>query len=236
MISGLRRTSGSSRPGCAGRRENQLYPACLVQRARRLDQRRDRQPGIGRAAVVLRLLREFGEDLAAALRLAQQQRRVLGMRAVVGQIVHQLLGDDGDRRERAAELVRRRRGERADRRDPLLAGERQLRRGHRVAQAPRLLRDAPGIAADENRREHQRHPDARAPARPEIPAVRCATATACATGRARVIAATARIESAITGRRDRIVAATVTGARIRIENGFCSPPVRYSRMASCRMS
>ena len=31
-----------------------------------------------------------------------------------------------------------------------------------------------------------------------------------------VIAATARIESAITGRRDRIVAATVTGARIRV--------------------
>ena len=41
-----------------------------------------------------------------------------------------------------------------------------------------------------------------------------------------LIAATARSESAITARRDRIVAATVTGARIRIENGFCNPPVR----------
>ena len=41
-----------------------------------------------------------------------------------------------------------------------------------------------------------------------------------------LIAATAKTDSAITGRRDRIVAATVTGARIRIENGFCNPPVR----------
>ena len=41
-----------------------------------------------------------------------------------------------------------------------------------------------------------------------------------------LIAATASTDSAMTGRRDRIVAATVTGARIRIENGFCRPPVR----------
>jgi len=43
-------------------------------------------------------------------------------------------------------------------------------------------------------------------------------------------------QGVITARRDRIVAATVTGARIKIENGFCSPPVRYSNTASCRMS
>ena len=84
-------------------------------------------------------MRELGEDLAAALGLAQQQCRVLGMRAVVGQLPRQLLGDDGDRRERAAELVRRRRGQRADRRNPLLAGQRQLGCGHRVAQPARLL-------------------------------------------------------------------------------------------------
>ena len=47
-----------------------------------------------------------------------------------------------------------------------------------------------------------------------------------ATAPATLIAATASTDSAITGRRDRIVAATVTGARIRIENGFCKPPVR----------
>ena len=41
-----------------------------------------------------------------------------------------------------------------------------------------------------------------------------------------LIAVTARIDSVITARRDRIVAATVTGARIRIANGFCNPPVR----------
>ncbi len=38
-----------------------------------------------------------------------------------------------------------------------------------------------------------------------------------------VITAIANTASAITGRSDRIVAATVTGARIRIANGFCRP-------------
>ena len=41
-----------------------------------------------------------------------------------------------------------------------------------------------------------------------------------------VMTAIANSASAITGRSDRIVAATVTGARIRIANGFCNPPVR----------
>ena len=41
-----------------------------------------------------------------------------------------------------------------------------------------------------------------------------------------VITAIANPASPITGRNDRIVAATVTGARIRIANGFCNPPVR----------
>jgi hypothetical protein len=41
-----------------------------------------------------------------------------------------------------------------------------------------------------------------------------------------LIAAMARADTPITKRRDRIVAATVTGARNRIENGFSSPPVR----------
>ena len=40
------------------------------------------------------------------------------------------------------------------------------------------------------------------------------------------VAATASTERVTTARRDRIVAATVTGARIRIANGFCNPPVR----------
>ena len=51
-----------------------------------------------------------------------------------------------------------------------------------------------------------------------------------------VMIATAKIASAMTGGRDRIVAATVTGARIRIENGFCSPPVKYKRRPSCSRS
>jgi hypothetical protein len=51
-----------------------------------------------------------------------------------------------------------------------------------------------------------------------------------------LIAATASTERAITARRDRIVAATVTGAKIRMANGFCRPPVRYSSTPSWRMS
>ena len=47
-----------------------------------------------------------------------------------------------------------------------------------------------------------------------------------------VIAATASAASAITGRCDSAVAATVTGASIRIANGFTRPPVRYKRIAS----
>ena len=147
------------------------------------------------------------------------------MRAVRGQIAHQLLGDDGDRRERAAELVRRRRRERTDRRDPLLAGQRQLSRGDRVAQAPRLLRDAPGVAADKNRREHQRDPYPSTSSGGKTNGSLRHGSGLCHKA-STLIAATARSESAITGRRDRIVAATVTGARIRIENGFCSPPVK----------
>ena len=48
--------------------------------------------------------------------------------------------------------------------------------------------------------------------------------------------ATANTASAMTGRSDSTVAATVTGARIRIENGFSSPPVRYSSTANCSRS
>src|SRR5580693_2896014 len=111
--------------GRSRRRKDQLYSLVLVQRPSSLDQGRNRQTGVGRAAIVLWLPRELREDLAAALGLAQQQPDVLGMWAVLGQIMRQLLCDDGDRRERAAQLVRRRRGQRADRRYALLAGERQ---------------------------------------------------------------------------------------------------------------
>ena len=169
-------------------------------------------------------MRQLGEDLPAALRLAQQQRGILGMRAVGRQFARQFLGDDGDRRQRAAEFVRRRRGQRADRRDALLARQRQLGRRHRVAQPPRLLRDAPGVAAD----EHVAMTSA-----VQMPITRSggktggspATAAACAIGQ-HGDRATASTASAMTGRRDNAVAATVTGARIRIENGFSRPPVR----------
>jgi hypothetical protein len=51
-----------------------------------------------------------------------------------------------------------------------------------------------------------------------------------------VMMATAKIANGTTERCDSTVAATVTGARIRIENGFSSPPVRYSSRLSCSRS
>src|SRR5205085_6916650 len=94
------------RTGMSRRRKDKLYALALMQRPGSLDQGRNREARVGRAAIMLRLPCKLGEDLAAALRLAQQQRNVLGMRAVLGQIMRQLLRDDGDRRERAAQLVR----------------------------------------------------------------------------------------------------------------------------------
>ena len=65
--------------GRAGRREDQPDPRIAVWRARRLDQRRDRQPRIGRgAALLVGVMRQLREDVAAPLRLAQQQLGILG--------------------------------------------------------------------------------------------------------------------------------------------------------------
>ena len=56
--------------GHAGGGEDQPDPRIARHRARRLDQRRDRQAGIGRGTFVVRALRQPGEDLAAAFGLA----------------------------------------------------------------------------------------------------------------------------------------------------------------------
>src|SRR5438552_6202469 len=64
--------------GVVGGREDQS-DAWIVRQRAGLDQRRDRQPLIGRAGVLLRLMGQFGEDPPAALGLAQEQRGVFGM-------------------------------------------------------------------------------------------------------------------------------------------------------------
>jgi hypothetical protein len=51
-----------------------------------------------------------------------------------------------------------------------------------------------------------------------------------------LIAATVSADSEITLRRDRMVAATVTGASISMVKGFCSPPVKNSSSPNCSMS
>ena len=51
-----------------------------------------------------------------------------------------------------------------------------------------------------------------------------------------LIAAIVSTESPITVGRDSTVAATVTGASIRMAKGFCKPPVRNSRTPNCSVS
>ena len=64
----------------------------------------------------------------------------------------QLVGDQRDRGQRRAELVGRRRRQPVELREMLLARQHQLRRGQRLAELARLLRDPPGIDADERER------------------------------------------------------------------------------------
>ncbi len=76
-----------------------------------------------------------------------------------GQIARQFLGDDRDRRQRRAELMRRRRSQATDRRDALLARQSELSRGIGIAHPARFERDRPRIAGDEECRAHQRRPE-----------------------------------------------------------------------------
>ena len=71
---------------------------------------------------------------------------------------HQLLGHHGDGRERRAEPVRRRRGQAVERRQFLLARQHHLGRGQGLGHAPRLLRRAPRVEADEQDAGHHRRP------------------------------------------------------------------------------
>ena len=78
----------------------------------------------------------------------------------VAHLARELVGDERDRGERRAELVRRRGGEAVERREMLLALQHQLGRGQRVGELARLLRDAERVEGHEDQRADERHPDA----------------------------------------------------------------------------
>ena len=110
--------------------------------------------------LALRLLTEGPQDLAAAPALAHQLGHILRERAVLRYAVGELARGHRDGGERTAEVMRRRGRKAAQRGQLLLAGERHLRGRQRIRQPARLVGDAPGIAGDQRRAEHQREPQA----------------------------------------------------------------------------
>ena len=80
---------------------------------------------------------------------------------VVAERALHLLGDQRDRGERRAELVRGRRRQPVDRRQMLLALQHQLGGVERIGEQPRLFGDPPGIDAGEGDAGDHRHPHAR---------------------------------------------------------------------------
>ena len=106
-------------------------------------------------------LAQAGEQLAAALAWVSSSRRLLGQRAAVGSsrtssLAMMLIVASG-----RAEQMRHRCRLPAQRRQLLLAGQRQLGRGQRLGPLPRLLGHAPGEHGDQHRAEAQRRPAAR---------------------------------------------------------------------------
>ena len=184
--------------------------------------------------VVLALLAERAQDLAATLALADQQGDVLGERAVGRHAVGELARGHRDRRERTAELVRGGGREPPSAEQLLLAGERHLGRRERIRQAARLVGDPPGVGRDQRcpARARATGPRRRAAAARSCPG---ATADRSGPGRARSPrrprTGTARSWCAATGGRRQ-----GHGTISRTENGFCRPPVSPRRKASCRMS
>ena len=171
--------------------------------------------------------RSAWQDGAAALDLLAQELEVLGERAVLRQGVIELLGDEGDRRERRAELVGRRRREAVELRQVLLAGQHQLGRGERLGELARLLGDPPGVDAGEGGAEQDRGPDPGDVEEGQRRAPRPANQGSGRWARTRSVAAADRQEpSARVRSGGSAVAEISTGARNSIAKGFCSPPVR----------
>ena len=113
--------------------------------------------------MVVDLARHRGQarqDLAAALRLAAQQRHVVGVRAAGRKLALQFLGDERDGGERRAEFMRGGGGEAVEGVEMLLAGQHHLGGVQRLRQLPRFLGDAEGVDAGEDAGRNQRHPDA----------------------------------------------------------------------------
>ncbi|VDC49272.1 hypothetical protein BREV_BREV_03533 [Brevundimonas mediterranea] len=121
-----------------------------------LQQGLQRHIGI-QGVVALGLLRQLGQYAPAPLGLLQDQGGVLGRVAVGGRGALKLLGHHLDGRQRRAQLVRRRRRQPAQGRQPLLTLQHVLGRGQGQFQLLGVGRHPPGVAGGEHHSRHQGH-------------------------------------------------------------------------------
>ena len=149
------RRLAARRPLDAG---DHLDAAVGVRRRRLLDDAREGREAHQRVLLALRSHRP--QDLGAAVGLVADQRGVLLQRRLPGELVDELGGGELDRRQRRAELVRRRGDDAAERRELLLARERHLRRGERLAHREGLVRHPPRVDREEGGADDQRGPGA----------------------------------------------------------------------------
>ena len=124
---------------------------------RELDNGRNGQAGEG-LLLAFRPRSEPGQDIAASHGLLDQKIDIAADRAVGRKVGRKLARGDEDRTERAAELVRRRSGQRAHGRQAPLARQRDLRRRQRIRHATRLGGDAEGVHGEEHNAEPERRP------------------------------------------------------------------------------
>ena len=161
MISGLRRTSGSSASSAPVVAKIRRTRAVVVGLAGGLDQRRDRQAGIGRAAVLLGLMRQLGEDVPAALATgsaaARRPRHAASPagRSRTSSLATTAIVASGLPSSCAAAAASAPTAETRCSRASASWVAANASRSRRAS-----CGDAPGIAADEHRRDHQRRPDA----------------------------------------------------------------------------
>ena len=195
----------------------------------------------GRRAVApsMRFFRigEAGDDGAAAFGLLAQQAHIFDLGGIFRQRALQLARHHRDGAERRAQLMRRRGGQRAQRRQAMLARQRQLGGGQARRHARGFRCDAPGIDRGEADADHQRRPDA------GLVKLRQQQRFACRPGQRLVHHARSRDTEAkaMPARisvlpRLSVAAAITTGATNIRAKGLAMPPVRYSSAASCSTS
>ena len=124
------------------------------------NQRREVQRFEGLAAPIRGLGGDVGENFTALLRLAQQQRDILGDRIVDGDLAGKLIRDHGDRGQRRTQLMCRGRRQTVQCRELLRARQGGLGLGQCFRHPAGFFRHRPDIGRNEDRRDGERRPNA----------------------------------------------------------------------------